>query len=1199
MLMGVKQSGTEGFGRTDPMETAREGRFWSCLLRIFWTLAGVALFGGLLFVFLALAVLAMGSYGLLTETSPLEKGLLLIALIFALLLLLFRLFKAHAENFVRWLDDWFRNLDWCVNRGRWAISRRERWLWLCGHSAKPTVFAVLLLVFLVLASRIPPPVQGVVSYALIIAGVAGILAANRWWRPTRFQFVPHLVVLAVVSIAAFLPFVPDAAGERVVDGGLVRHALIPGFWGFSAALILAAFLGPLLFRKYAGRVAATTGGKSAPPDSGETDTGAGPRSAGTPERARTGCVLPIDLPGRHGALGIDWKRFGRSLVKAPVFHLVEILYWPSIALVFVANPEHAGRTAFFLAAAAWVVYSLSEMHEELDNFLRMLRRALFRGPQLLVSVAIIALAAGRMLDNSYIRTLVEGEVFLFGLLNNLTLAGYLASVYLFSWYFGYWFNRVVSEPILAIFDGSATAQTPTRPIPMRYLEDAEPRNGTLEIHESERYALLGADEASSGARVKRILGRTQLINEGISNDCQVDISVRKPDAPPVYLEGREFKLVLLHRLRFYFTVLYLGLVVAFAYGASSLYSQPQRAELAAELPPPDQPGLFNLQEQLFAGDKRQGRPPILLAASGGGTRAALYTYSVLGGLHDIGVLKNVVLASGVSGGSAAIAYFAMHREELLGAGPRGRPESMGATACLNDAGECRGWARFGAVMSAPFIQDALRGLTEWRMAWGCQDRGGRSREGIRLGVQLQESFDRWFSGEFESGQVFQDGCAAPPPWSGTSGPVTRLGDQTEMGLIFNTALAGSFDRALFQCPDGQTCDGATLADVEYLANQAHEGYRTSAQGKGGRLILTNLKVDRDEQDGREGPFPDEADDLDAAPRDYLTYKVVNAPAIPLVSAAALSANFPPVFPNAAVDVDGQFRYWVTDGGATDNRGIISVLYALEGAIRDELACQGKAEDPSDLSSGGWSGDTPLQQSSTCFDSDGRSYPPIHIVMAEASATDPTYTQDRGITTTFGAAERFASQLLVDKTRQLAKMYEGLGGQGIYLHKLAMPLTLRSAGGIGTHWMLPANVTLREPAGLPSGQEEVLAATGIHWPASENPVERFLRFTDPGVDMSGEQAKRLVEALHWYPWSDEAAAQRCISAGAAADCEASDIGKVWQRWICNDPQQPPYVAGWQCLTRALGAENSAAAQDPRTGCPAIPSESCEATRVTWR
>jgi hypothetical protein len=57
-----------------------------------------------------------------------------------------------------------------------------------------------------------------------------------------------------------------------------------------------------------------------------------------------------------------------------------------------------------------------------------------------------------------------------------------------------------------------------------------------------------------------------------------------------------------------------------------------------------------LQEQA-----EPARPAIVVVGSGGGTRAALYTASVLKGLHALGVDRDIVLASAVSGGGVALA----------------------------------------------------------------------------------------------------------------------------------------------------------------------------------------------------------------------------------------------------------------------------------------------------------------------------------------------------------------------------------------------------------------------------------------------------------------------------------------------------------------------------------------------------------------
>ena len=58
-------------------------------------------------------------------------------------------------------------------------------------------------------------------------------------------------------------------------------------------------------------------------------------------------------------------------------------------------------------------------------------------------------------------------------------------------------------------------------------------------------------------------------------------------------------------------------------------------------------------------------PAFIVAASGGGTRAAVYTAAVLEGLRNLHLGHRIVLVSGVSGGGVAAAYFYAHRAALL------------------------------------------------------------------------------------------------------------------------------------------------------------------------------------------------------------------------------------------------------------------------------------------------------------------------------------------------------------------------------------------------------------------------------------------------------------------------------------------------------------------------------------------------------
>ena len=108
---------------------------------------------------------------------------------------------------------------------------------------------------------------------------------------------------------------------------------------------------------------------------------------------------------------------------------------------------------------------------------------------------------------------------------------------------------------------------------------------------------------------------------------------------------------------------------------------------------------------------------------------------------------------------------------------------------------------------------------------------------------------------------------------------------------------------------------------------------------GGRLIFTNL--------AQRSAFPasgSEAGDLPqgapSIPDVRLPYVVVQDSSVLLSAAAALSANFPPVFTNARVDVPAAVpdshcptrAYYVTDGGAVENLGLLSALYALRQAL---------------------------------------------------------------------------------------------------------------------------------------------------------------------------------------------------------------------------------------------------------------------------
>lgn len=439
------------------------------------------------------------------------------------------------------------------------------------------------------------------------------------------------------------------------------------------------------------------------------------------------------------------------------------------------------------------------------------------------------------------------------------------------------------------------------------------------------------------------------------------------------------------------------IIVAFAFMKSNEAQSPM-AEFVGHEKDGQEPGAVSLENLIFDGKRERA---VFVAASGGGTRAAMYATSLMRGLHELGAIDDVVLASGVSGGGASLAYFAAHYKEL-------------------SEGDDEAWRKYGDFATRPFIQDVLQGVVEWRIVGG-----------VRMGRLLEESFRRGFG---ESRNSFRDIPGG-------------------FGLILNTALAGSLELSAAECA------GGTFADCA----QEHKD-RSRSEVAGGRLIFTNLRLGSGFPNSEEIPG-------DGRRMDYV---VVADPAVELSVAAALNANFPPVFSNAPVDDPTALkRYWVTDGGAVENRGILSLLFALREAVVEHER-RVSADEPTEA---------PAAKP-----------PALHIVVAEASAGSTKFSQDRGVGSKFGASSQIGSQLMTELFHDIKSRYKSLGGE-VELHYLAMPKPLRIDSGLGTHWMLPEQVTIR-------GEKETR-------------------------EISGQAAKRVVYELHrgegagepWYRVED--------------------------------------------------------------------------------
>lgn len=488
--------------------------------------------------------------------------------------------------------------------------------------------------------------------------------------------------------------------------------------------------------------------------------------------------------------------------------------------------------------------------------------------------------------------------------------------------------------------------------------------------------------------------------------------------------------------------------------------------------PPTAPASVDLASLLAQDPRQPGQPAIVVVGSGGGTRAALYTATVLRGLHRLGVDRDIVLLSGVSGGGVALTYFAANRDALVAEQDDRRDCAENPSATLRTGSA---WNCFEKSMTEPFIEDVLNSATEWRVF---------SR--TALSELLAESFARRLFG----GQTL--GSLGAPALILNSAVVSHPAEASEL-------LQRTLDKV----------GGKTVDDPD--CGEAERSYKLMS---GGRLIFTNIQQTK--------KFPAGAARI---PDVQLLYQVMRNADIPLATAAALNANFPPVFPSARVRVEDRgaaschFKdYYVTDGGAVENLGLVSALYALQSAV-DQM--------PS-----------------------GTQVRPIHIVLAEASAVSYDYGQDRGLSAIEGSRERLAGALtgaLIDELeRQLTSRDKP--GPRIEFHYLGLPLAFRARGGFGTHWMYAKEYHLNDPR-----------------PRSM-PLLNFL----PGA--LGRDRKALVDQTALGElW-------RALHNPDKPFCEpqefkSTESDKVWT-WICGSPPNAQgrdlHMQAWQELVRQMRA-----------------------------
>jgi len=988
-------------------------------------------------------------------------------------------FGQRIAKFFHWLDDpeaqparflanrfWeldfnCRIADWYINRTHGSpfnyVFRNLR-----GHAQIVLTTFVLLLLVLVTG----PTLRSWDIYSNETVGgllfgtiVLSLVLPER----SRFWFLTDPLTWQCLIVSAIALWICWGDGFKWWQGDSAKREMYAHWYACVAALLLVAarfgppFLGWVLFRKFRSRF--------------QQD----PAFAGLLRQADI-----FEIPRRPE---FPIGSIVRNLFTTPWSNGVVLVFIPAVFVLWQQDRQGLKWTFFWTVLVWGFVLAVMTLYPRLNTVLTWYKRIFFHGGPLLVSLGVILLAAIRITDQPYVTTLIEGD--------KATLRNIILSAYVLFWPFEYWINHGLCEHLLALFGPHGTVRTTyvayaTNPAVVE--TGVDPNNRCLQVHAGTRFVTVGLPLGPEWTEIRERLPKAEFpktrfhvfwrsgspknfwqfyekmdLFDRIATVARANYLKHNPDKGfhdvEAFGDHPRFDLKDLRRA----ILAYYVFVNALAVALLALFFG---YEYSVEKPPAvvtiekTNDGNTNLGELIFnppqagparglPGDSKSPAQPnakpsgsdgrrkvLLVAASGGGSRAALYTSSLLHGLHRLGLDGDIQLVSGVSGGSAALGYFAAHRKTLIQDKPDGDE-----------------WRCFHQAMAYPYITDVLSGAMELRVL-----------KGLPLAQFLAESLCR----EYRLRPIDYE----------------NLGD-CGIGVILNATLDGEFE---VNPRSGQPNPWEFRFKVD----------RATAYNGGSRVVFTNLVGTN--------LFPP-MDELTAVKSEFLRFATVRSQTTKLAEAAALSANFPPFFPNAAVDSAQSRRYWVSDGGVVENRGLISLLFALKDTLEHEVQRRQKEGNnkKDDL-------------------------PEIHVIVADATAVSLDYSQDHGWNAILSAAEKVSYQLAGELRRGIGDSIKALYGdsKSIHIHYLVMPTLFCSRGGIGTNWMVPDSVTLRHIDSQRSNDSLVL---------------------------SKESLLHLLIDLH----RDQPPDFACYATG-----ERKNVETAWQ-WIGEDPFSR-HAEAWQCLCK---------------------------------
>ena len=736
-------------------------------------------------------------------------------------------------------------------------------------------------------------------------------------------------------------------------------------------------------------------------------------------------------PQKPKRLGTTFWDVLRALFIAPVTTPLEIAGPPALMIV-AARDDVMPKLAIPVLVLSWLFLAMTVFHPRLQYTLATIRRLFLEGASGVISLLIILFAALRLAGVNYITTVLDGAAW-------WAIMQYFLALYALSWTYDYWSRRAMCDAMLQLLtaDGEPTDRVKYRKadkdeadeVDIILAVDDHKRTCYIQPHGGARFAVvrepveIGSEEATKRKALAPQEQKFLRDRDGVHWQVYPPLELFQELAMSASRRSglRETYARLVTRTRFVRALPAVVFLVLLYWFADKQWENTRAPHIEAQAAEASAFAFAKRVKEIRA-DNPDKPDVLLIASSGGGTRAAVYTHELLRSLHGQDALRRVAMVSSVSGGSLATGFLAAHHKALL------EQEVDGAI-----------WQRFKGAVEGRHIERVLRGVFEWRLA-----------EKDRLGILLAESFEHYLGGK---------------PSLGTVGNI---------GIFLNTGVVGD---AKTKC---------TKTD------------KTSGTLAGSRLVFTNVAGFRaDAITGHTGA---------GAPRGStgyapdLRYTIFGQGKIEIPRAVSASANFPPIFSNVAIDDTGSGRrYWVTDGGSVDNRGLMTLLLATTQLVRNWTKADG------DL-------------------------PPLRILVVDVSGYSAGFSQDRGIGSATGSKGKGFSKLMralfeglrrtyLDKLvalrdaktiKERTRLREEVD-ERVTIHDVTMPKAFRAS--FGTHWTLPAKVTLQRKKWNPVKAKlddppvlskqtllqtvrQLLNVVDRQWPAHGAQIDKWIKDDDP-------------------------------------------------------------------------------------------------------